>query len=253
MAGPLERARWEFGEQDLDKLLAEARRHKGDSLWSDAWRRLRRNRTAFACLIFLAGFGLLSFLAPLLPIPSPVAIDLSAGDALPPRWPWAKTKLTSDWDPERDRDIKPGILPTRARANWFDDGWRHQALLRFHAPQASDAGHALEELVRDLSGRRPRWETRPASGGFDHYLSVPLGPDDAPRVDYSTTGEVAHLTVTVTELPPPEGSDGPGAGEREITYHLDTPRSFGPLARWSVEQRTRRGQLYLTLVSPQPG
>ncbi len=253
MAGPLERARWEFGEQDLDKLLAEARRHKGDSLWSDAWRRLRRNRTAFACLIFLAGFGLLSFLAPLLPIPSPVAIDLSAGDALPPRWPWAKTKLTSDWDPERDRDIKPGILPTRARANWFDDGWRHQALLRFHAPQASDAGHALEELVRDLSGRRPRWETRPASGGFDHYLCVPLGPDDAPRVDYSATGEVAHLTVTVTELPPPEGSDGPGAGEREITYHLDTPRSFGPLARWSVEQRTRRGQLYLTLVSPQPG
>ena len=63
MAGPLERARWEFGDQDLEGLLAEARRYKGDSLWSDAWRRLRRNRTAFLCLLFLAAFGLLSFLA----------------------------------------------------------------------------------------------------------------------------------------------------------------------------------------------
>lgn len=253
MAAPFERARWEFGEQDLEKLLAEARRHKGDSLWSDAWRRLRRNRTAFACLIFLAGFGLLSFLAPLLPIPSPVALDLSAGDALPPQWPWASTKRTADWDPELDRDIKPGILPTRAWANWFDDGWRHQALLRFHDEGDVDAGPALEALVQRLTGRRPRRETRPSEGGREHYISVPLGPDDAPRVDYTATGEVAHLTVTVTERPPPEGTEAVAAAEREITYQLDTPRSFSPLARWSVEQRTRRGQLYLTLVSPQPG
>ena len=191
MAGPLERARWEFGDQDLEGLLAEARRYKGDSLWSDAWRRLRRNRTAFLCLLFLAAFGLLSFLAPLLPIPSPVAIDLSAADALPPNWPWAKTKLTSDWDPERDRDINPGILPTRARSNYFNDGWRHQALLRFHAPSGADAGPALEQLTQDLADRLPRRETRPVEDGHDHFISVPLGPDDAPRVDYEPSGEVA--------------------------------------------------------------
>jgi len=253
MAGPLERARWEFGEQDLGKLLEEARRYKGDSLWSDAWRRLRHNRSAFFCLVFLAGFGLLSFMAPVLPIPSPVAIDLAAGDALPPTWPWASTKVTSDWDPERDRDIKPGILPTRARANYFNNGWRHQALLRFHAASGANAGPDLEQLVQGLTGRTPRRETRPADGGRDHYISVPLGSDDAPRVDYAATGEVAQLTVTVTELTAPEGTDAAAAGESEITYHLDTPRPFGPLARWSIEQRTRRGRLYLTLASPQPG
>ncbi len=252
MAGPPQRARWDFGDQDLEQLLKDARRHKGDSLWSDAWRRLRRDRAAFLCLVFLAGFGLLSFLAPVLPIPSPVAIDLSAGDALPPQWPWASTKLASDWDPELDRDIKPGILPTRTLANYFDDGWRHQALLRFHAPEGADPGRALEEMVRDLSGRRPRREVRPAEGGQDHYLCVPLGPDDAPRVDYESTGEFARLRVAVTELPLPEDAEAGTASEREITYHLDTPRPLGPLKRWSVEQRTRRGQLYLTLESPQP-
>ena len=81
------------------------------------------------------------------PIPSPVALDLSAGDALPPQWPWASTKRTTDWDPARDRDIKPGILPTPAWANWFDDGWRHQALLRFHDEGDVDAGPALEALI----------------------------------------------------------------------------------------------------------
>lgn len=38
------------------------------SLWADAWRRLRKNRMAFAGLIIIGVFGLLSLAAPILPI-----------------------------------------------------------------------------------------------------------------------------------------------------------------------------------------
>jgi oligopeptide transport system permease protein len=40
------------------------------SLWADAWRRLRKNKMAFAGLIIIGVFGLLSFTAPILPIHS---------------------------------------------------------------------------------------------------------------------------------------------------------------------------------------
>ncbi len=40
------------------------------SLWTDAWRRLRKNKMAFAGLIIIGVFGLLSFTAPILPIHS---------------------------------------------------------------------------------------------------------------------------------------------------------------------------------------
>lgn len=53
----------------------------------DAWRRLRRDRAAHACLVFLAIFALGSLLAPLLPIPSPVALDLQS-EPQPPVAPW---------------------------------------------------------------------------------------------------------------------------------------------------------------------
>ena len=36
--------RWDLGDQDLDRLLAEAREYKGESLWNDAWRRLRAGK-----------------------------------------------------------------------------------------------------------------------------------------------------------------------------------------------------------------
>jgi oligopeptide transport system permease protein len=52
----------------------------GRSLWSDAWRRLRRNRMAVAAAVFLALLALLSAAAPWLPgLADPTAQDLAKG------------------------------------------------------------------------------------------------------------------------------------------------------------------------------
>ena len=54
------------------------------SLWSDAWRRLRRNRAALAAGVFLAVMSALTFAAPWLPgLPDPTLQDLRLG-AVPP-------------------------------------------------------------------------------------------------------------------------------------------------------------------------
>lgn len=81
--------RWKLGRADLGTLLAEAARHRGESLWHDAWRRLRRNRPAWWALRFLALVLVVSLLAPLWPLPSPMALDLQA-EPQPPRWPWVE-------------------------------------------------------------------------------------------------------------------------------------------------------------------
>jgi oligopeptide transport system permease protein len=57
-----------------DRLLREAESVQGTSLGADAWRRLKKNRVAFASLVFLVLVSALAFLAPLLPLQSPFAI-----------------------------------------------------------------------------------------------------------------------------------------------------------------------------------
>ena len=64
--------RFDLDAAAMERLLEEAREHKGESLWQDARRRLRRNRPAWYALLFLAVFVVTSFLAPLLPLRSPV-------------------------------------------------------------------------------------------------------------------------------------------------------------------------------------
>lgn len=56
-------------------ILYEAEKIHGVSLWRDAWRRLRRNRSAMASLVFLIVLALLSFFTPLLPLQAPLAQD----------------------------------------------------------------------------------------------------------------------------------------------------------------------------------
>ena len=68
--------RFDLDAAAMERLLEEAREHKGESLWQDARRRLRRNRPAWYALVFLAVFVVTSFLAPLLPLRSPVLSDL---------------------------------------------------------------------------------------------------------------------------------------------------------------------------------
>jgi len=79
------RAPWDLGGRDYEALLKEARAWKGESLARDAWRRLRRNRAALASLVFLACVILVAALAPLLPLPSPMALRLQV-EPQPPRF-----------------------------------------------------------------------------------------------------------------------------------------------------------------------
>lgn len=58
-----------------ERMLAEAKRLKGTSLWQDAWRRLKKNRVAMASLWFVIGMTLVTFFTPLLPLQSPTRQD----------------------------------------------------------------------------------------------------------------------------------------------------------------------------------
>ncbi len=87
MAAPGDKLGWELGAGEQRRLLAEVRAQRGTSLWRDAWRRLRRNRAAWWSLVFLALFGGVALLAPLLPLPSPVTLDLQL-EPQPPVPPW---------------------------------------------------------------------------------------------------------------------------------------------------------------------
>jgi oligopeptide transport system permease protein len=81
--------RWDLGRGDLEALLAEAAAVKGESLWHDAWRRLKHNRVAYAALLFLVFVGATSLFAPLLPLPSPMVLDLK-DEPEPPIAPWVQ-------------------------------------------------------------------------------------------------------------------------------------------------------------------
>jgi len=248
--------RWDLGrEQDLGRLLQESKQFKGESLWSDAWRRLKRNRAASWSLAFLALFGLVSFFAPLLPLPSPKALDTSAATALGPDWPWTGQRVAAEWDPEaheNDADIAAGTLPSRAVANLWDDGWRHQTILQFRVTDEATPVEPLARLVREVTGRTARVGTlRPhKDGGYDRYLCVHLDVDDAPRVDFTPTGHDGELEAWRFAVP---GSGEGEDAEYGIAYDLDLATDLGPLARVSVEARTRRVELFLTPADLEPG
>ena len=59
--------------QMWEKLLGEATQMQGVSLGQDAWRRLRKNRSAILSLAFLILLAVSSFFVPLLPLQSPQA------------------------------------------------------------------------------------------------------------------------------------------------------------------------------------
>ncbi len=119
-------ARWDLGGRDVVELLAEATRFRGESLWQDAWRRLRHNRAAFACLVLLGTIGALAFLAPLLPLPSPMDMDLQL-EPQPPRAPWVELGR-GGWDRTAYWElgaVDRGMLVLRARlfGDWQTGRW----------------------------------------------------------------------------------------------------------------------------------
>jgi oligopeptide transport system permease protein len=78
---------WRFDLRASGEPRVDADLERSPGLWSAAWRRLRANRTASIALWFLVAFGAVSLLAPLLPLPSPVALELQ-DEPQPPTAPW---------------------------------------------------------------------------------------------------------------------------------------------------------------------
>lgn len=72
--------------ETLERILAESKEIRGVSLWQDAWKRLRRNRTAMISLWCLLSLAVLAFLTPLLPLQSPIDKDLDNRRFLPPNF-----------------------------------------------------------------------------------------------------------------------------------------------------------------------
>jgi oligopeptide transport system permease protein len=115
-------------EASLEALLKASRELRGESLGRDAWRRLRANRAAYLSLLFLAAIAVTSLLAPILPLPSPIALDLQ-DEAQAPSWPWS---------------------------DFGDDGWDAEAIW-----ELGPIDRGLQELRGALFGR---WQTGPWLG-----------------------------------------------------------------------------------------
>ena len=105
------RERWDIGGTQMESLLTEIARFKGESLWQDAWRRLKANRASWWALIFLAVFGGIAFIAPVLPLPCPATIDLQL-EPQPPIAPWTEfgnENFRADYWDSVDRDPPRGL------------------------------------------------------------------------------------------------------------------------------------------------
>ena len=63
-----ERAGFQRSEAELERLLEEAKKVRGNSLWKDAMRRFRKNQLSFLSLWLVVLVSVLCFLAPLLPL-----------------------------------------------------------------------------------------------------------------------------------------------------------------------------------------
>lgn len=81
-AGKRPDAKRDYGK--YERLLDEAKRLKGTSLWNDAWRRLKKNQIAMGSLWFLIAMTLVTFFTPLLPLQSPIRQDAQKRRELPP-------------------------------------------------------------------------------------------------------------------------------------------------------------------------
>ncbi len=70
----------------------------GGSLWSDAWRRLRRNRAAVAAGVLLLAICLLALIAPGIPgLMDPARQDLRLGAVPPSMGPCCGAGVSRSW------------------------------------------------------------------------------------------------------------------------------------------------------------
>ena len=158
---PLPHRSWDLGAADAERLLADSAQHRGESLWQDAWRRLKRNPSAWWSLVFVAFFTLLSFLGPLLPIPSPSAIDLQL-EPRPPVAPWvefgnqgfgtpseADPQVLERWDFTQERQVQIAYWSDMS----FVDRWMLRARVGLFGKWQTGHWFGTDSKGRDLLSR----------------------------------------------------------------------------------------------------
>ena len=99
--------RFELEPKHVDLVLTDALRFEGRTRWSDFRARFRRNRVAIWSRRFLIFVCALSFLAPILPLPSPVNIEL----------------LLEPVPPTFDVTDPPSLITNRFRRKLRDSYW----------------------------------------------------------------------------------------------------------------------------------
>ncbi len=193
-------------EAKLAALLSDAKRFKGESLWQDAWRRLKRNRGAFLSLLFLIFFMGLSLIAPVLPVPSPMALDLVA-EPQPPNWPWeANPRLAENLDPAR-KAKRFGLYSTEAKGAFADNGWQHRSFIDLVRPMAPgetedtlQPAAEVSAFVQEISGRKPIVYVKPGEepGTVLERHAVVYQSSDRSRIRY-VKGE-QQIPVRLTQM-----------------------------------------------------
>ncbi len=73
-------------QETLERILRESQQIRGVSLWQDAWKRLRRNRSAMVSLSCLIILAVAAMLTPIIPLQSPIDKDLDNRRFLPPNF-----------------------------------------------------------------------------------------------------------------------------------------------------------------------
>jgi len=251
MTGEQQESRWAIDESELARLAREAKKYKGESLWSDAWRRLRKNRTAFLALLFLLVFAGTSLLAPFLPIPSPIALSLRDQPSSP-EWMWSDPAAPS-------KAPAKGTASTQGVANLWNNGWRHRTTVRL-AVQDAGAADSARARVANIADRVAIVETYPGEGGqgLDAFVSVPLIGSDTPRVDRLDTdflGSALAWQIDTTPEDAPSDTDRSWRAVHSLRFHTADGVAFDPaqITSWSVETRGRSVKVFLRRREPAPG
>ncbi len=125
----------------LTRALEESRSIRGVSLWQDAWRRLKKRKTAMLSLWSLLALCVLAILTPLIPLQSPIDKDLRHRRLLPP-------------------ELTPMTIGSRAGLEFADHSLvtelhkfdAETASLRMQLAQTTDAEHRTR-LQIDLAAR----------------------------------------------------------------------------------------------------
>lgn len=112
--------------RELERLLQAAKQQRGQNPWREAWQRLQTNAAARVSLYMLIAIGVISLLAPLWPLPSPIALNLSP-EPVAPVAPW--TEFGSDtWQREAIWELGPmdqALVSLRAKlfGSWQSAPW----------------------------------------------------------------------------------------------------------------------------------